>query len=145
TVPLIASGGAGTAAHFTQAALAGADAVLAASVFHFGTLTVAQVKEDMRAAGLPVRQARRAGALERGGAVRPGGDLPRGGPGRPDAVRGVAQRGPARPPRPARDPPVGDRAGPAVRRCAGPRAPPVCHGAGRRHARWLRRAGRRAA
>ncbi len=55
TVPLIASGGAGTAAHFTQAALAGADAVLAASVFHFGTLTVAQVKEDMRAAGLPVR------------------------------------------------------------------------------------------
>ncbi len=55
TVPLIASGGAGTSAHFTQAALAGADAVLAASVFHFGTLTVAQVKEDMRAAGLPVR------------------------------------------------------------------------------------------
>ena len=55
SVPLIASGGAGTAAHFTQAARAGADAVLAASVFHFGTLTVGEVKADMRAAGVPVR------------------------------------------------------------------------------------------
>ena len=55
SVPLIASGGAGTAAHFTQAAQAGADAVLAASVFHFGTLTVCEVKADMRAAGVPVR------------------------------------------------------------------------------------------
>ena len=55
SVPLIASGGAGTAAHFTQAAQAGADAVLAASVFHFGTLTVGEVKADMRAAGVPVR------------------------------------------------------------------------------------------
>jgi len=54
-VPLIASGGAGTAEHFTQAARHGADAVLAASVFHFGTLTVAQVKDEMRAAGLEVR------------------------------------------------------------------------------------------
>ncbi len=55
TVPLIASGGAGAAEHFTQAAQAGADAVLAASVFHFGTLTVGAVKDHMRAAGLPVR------------------------------------------------------------------------------------------
>ncbi|PYG02344.1 cyclase [Georgenia satyanarayanai] len=54
-VPLIASGGAGTAAHFTEAAQAGADAVLAASVFHFGTLTVGDVKAEMRAAGVPVR------------------------------------------------------------------------------------------
>lgn len=57
SVPLIASGGAGTAAHFTQAAQAGADAVLAASVFHFGTLSIAAVKADMHAAGLPVRGA----------------------------------------------------------------------------------------
>lgn len=55
TVPLIASGGAGTAHDFTLAAQAGADAVLAASVFHFGTLTIGQVKDDLRAAGIPVR------------------------------------------------------------------------------------------
>ncbi|WP_127129228.1 imidazole glycerol phosphate synthase subunit HisF [Georgenia sp. SYP-B2076] len=55
TVPLIASGGAGKVEDFTAAARAGADAVLAASVFHFGTLTVGQVKDHMRAAGLPVR------------------------------------------------------------------------------------------
>ena len=55
TVPLIASGGAGTAAHFTAAARAGADAVLAASVFHFGTLSIEDVKADLRAAGLEVR------------------------------------------------------------------------------------------
>jgi len=55
TVPLIASGGAGTAQHFVEAAQAGADAVLAASVFHFGTLTVKQVKDALRAAGLEVR------------------------------------------------------------------------------------------
>lgn len=54
-VPLIASGGAGTAHHFTEAALAGADAVLAASVFHFGTLTINEVKDDMRRAGVAVR------------------------------------------------------------------------------------------
>ncbi len=54
-VPLIASGGAGTPEHFVAAAQAGADAVLAASVFHFGTLTVGQVKDAMRAAGLTVR------------------------------------------------------------------------------------------
>jgi imidazole glycerol-phosphate synthase subunit HisF len=54
-VPLIASGGAGTPQHFVEAALAGADAVLAASVFHFGTLTVGQVKDALRSAGVVVR------------------------------------------------------------------------------------------
>ncbi|MFE4463938.1 imidazole glycerol phosphate synthase subunit HisF [Oerskovia sp. NPDC056781] len=54
-VPLIASGGAGTPEHFAQAAQAGADAVLAASVFHFQTLTIGDVKEHMREAGLLVR------------------------------------------------------------------------------------------
>ena len=54
-VPLIASGGAGTAEHFVEAARAGADAVLAASVFHFGTLSIEQVKQAMRDAGIEVR------------------------------------------------------------------------------------------
>jgi imidazole glycerol-phosphate synthase subunit HisF len=54
-VPLIASGGAGSPEHFVEAALAGADAVLAASVFHFRTLTVGQVKDALRAAGVVVR------------------------------------------------------------------------------------------
>ncbi|MCO7271993.1 MULTISPECIES: imidazole glycerol phosphate synthase subunit HisF [Cellulosimicrobium] len=54
-VPLVASGGAGTPEHFVAAARAGADAVLAASVFHFGALTVAQVKDAMRAQGVEVR------------------------------------------------------------------------------------------
>lgn len=53
--PLIASGGAGTVDHFVQAARAGADAVLAASVFHFRTLTIGEVKDAMRAAGIEVR------------------------------------------------------------------------------------------
>lgn len=55
TVPLIASGGAGTADDFVTAALAGADAVLAASVFHFGTISIAEVKRAMREAGIEVR------------------------------------------------------------------------------------------
>jgi cyclase len=55
SVPIIASGGAGAVEHFAPAVAAGADAVLAASVFHFGTLTVAAVKESLRGAGLPVR------------------------------------------------------------------------------------------
>ena len=46
----IASGGAGAREHFAPAVAAGADAVLAASVFHFGDLTVAEVKDDLRAA-----------------------------------------------------------------------------------------------
>ena len=55
SVPLIASGGAGTPEHFVQAADAGADAVLAASVFHFGAMTIADVKSALRAAGHEVR------------------------------------------------------------------------------------------
>ncbi|WP_062377619.1 imidazole glycerol phosphate synthase subunit HisF [Demequina pelophila] len=55
SVPLIASGGAGTVEHFVEAAKAGADAVLAASVFHFQTLTIGEVKDAMRAAGIEVR------------------------------------------------------------------------------------------
>lgn len=55
-VPIIASGGAGTLDHFAAAALDGhADAVLAASVFHDGVYTVAEVKRAMDAAGVPVR------------------------------------------------------------------------------------------
>ncbi len=54
-VPLIASGGAGTVAHFVEAARAGADALLAASVFHFGVLSVGQVKDALRAASVEVR------------------------------------------------------------------------------------------
>lgn len=55
-VPVIASGGAGHPDHFAEVVLEGdADAVLAASVFHFGELTVRQVKEAMAAAGVPVR------------------------------------------------------------------------------------------
>lgn len=54
-VPLIASGGAGTVEHFVQAADVGVDALLAASVFHFRTLTIAQVKEAVAAAGFTVR------------------------------------------------------------------------------------------
>jgi cyclase len=54
-VPLIASGGAGRLADFAPAVGAGADAVLAASVFHFGDLRIGQVKDALRAAGHPVR------------------------------------------------------------------------------------------
>jgi cyclase len=55
SVPLIASGGAGEAAHFPPAVQAGADAVLAASVFHFGILRIGEVKDALVAAGVPVR------------------------------------------------------------------------------------------
>ncbi|WP_018600136.1 imidazole glycerol phosphate synthase subunit HisF [Mycobacterium sp. 155] len=55
TVPVIASGGAGAAEHFPPAVVAGADAVLAASVFHFRELTIAEVKAAMAAAGITVR------------------------------------------------------------------------------------------
>ncbi|HEX4428454.1 MAG TPA: imidazole glycerol phosphate synthase subunit HisF [Frankiaceae bacterium] len=54
-VPLIASGGAGAVGDFAPAVQAGADAVLAASVFHFGTLRIGEVKAALRDAGLPVR------------------------------------------------------------------------------------------
>ena len=55
SVPVIASGGAGAVEHFAPAVRAGADAVLAASVFHFGELTIGQVKDALRADGQPVR------------------------------------------------------------------------------------------
>lgn len=54
-VPVIASGGAGRAEDFPPAVAAGADAVLAASVFHFGELTIGAVKDALRTAGHPVR------------------------------------------------------------------------------------------
>ena len=54
-VPVIASGGAGQLDHFVAACQAGADAVLAASVFHFGQFSIADVKHGLAAAGLPVR------------------------------------------------------------------------------------------
>ena len=54
-IPVIASGGAGAVEHFPPAVDAGADAVLAATVFHFGTLTIAEVKTGLSTAGHPVR------------------------------------------------------------------------------------------
>ncbi|MDQ2884309.1 MAG: imidazole glycerol phosphate synthase subunit HisF [Actinomycetota bacterium] len=55
TVPVIASGGAGEVGHFPPAVAAGADAVLAASVFHFGQLRIGEVKDGLRQAGVTVR------------------------------------------------------------------------------------------
>lgn len=55
SVPLIASGGAGKLEHFAPAVHAGADAVLAASVFHSGQLTVGEIKEELSRAGVVVR------------------------------------------------------------------------------------------
>jgi cyclase len=55
SVPVIASGGAGALAHFTPAVRAGADAVLAASVFHFGDLRIGEVKQTLREAGIEIR------------------------------------------------------------------------------------------
>ena len=56
SVPVVASGGAGKLNHFVEAFQdGGAHAVLAASVFHYGTFTIRQVKEHLGAAGLPVR------------------------------------------------------------------------------------------
>ena len=57
TVPVVASGGAGALEHFAPAVEAGADAVLAASVFHFGQLRINDVKDALRLAGHPVRVA----------------------------------------------------------------------------------------
>ncbi|MFV0462344.1 MAG: imidazole glycerol phosphate synthase subunit HisF [Nostocoides sp.] len=54
-VPIIASGGAGHLDHFAPAVSAGANAVLAASVFHVGELTIGQVKVELADAGVPVR------------------------------------------------------------------------------------------
>ncbi len=55
SVPVIASGGAGRVEHFAPAVDAGADAVLAATVFHFGTCRISEVKESLAQAGHPVR------------------------------------------------------------------------------------------
>lgn len=55
SVPVIASGGAGRLEHFPPAVDAGADAVLAATVFHFGTLRIGEVKQVLAGAGHPVR------------------------------------------------------------------------------------------
>lgn len=56
SVPVVASGGAGNPAHMAEALTAGkADAVLAASIFHFGAYSIRQVKEELAAAGLPMR------------------------------------------------------------------------------------------
>ncbi|TSD98164.1 imidazole glycerol phosphate synthase subunit HisF [Skermania sp. ID1734] len=54
-IPVIASGGAGAVEHFAPAVQAGADAVLAASVFHFGDMSIGDVKDAMRAEGITVR------------------------------------------------------------------------------------------
>ena len=54
-VPVIASGGAGELEHLTQALRAGADAVLCASIFHYGQHTIAEAKAHLAAAGIPVR------------------------------------------------------------------------------------------
>jgi cyclase len=56
TIPVIASGGAGTLDHMVEALRPGrADAVLAASIFHFGEFRVRQAKDHLQAAGIPVR------------------------------------------------------------------------------------------
>jgi imidazole glycerol-phosphate synthase subunit HisF len=55
SIPVIASGGAGAAEHFPPAVEAGADAVLAATIFHFGKVRVREVKESLAGAGYPVR------------------------------------------------------------------------------------------
>ena len=78
-VPVIASGGAGQLADFAPAAAAGADAVLAASLFHFGAVSIGEVKESLRGAGYPVRRTLRdrgnlgRGNLGRGTLTEPGG------------------------------------------------------------------------
>ncbi|CAB4731056.1 unannotated protein [freshwater metagenome] len=58
SVPVIASGGAGRISDFGDAINAGADAVLAASVFHFGELTISDVKKDLALRGFPIRTSR---------------------------------------------------------------------------------------
>jgi cyclase len=55
TVPVIASGGAGELRHLAEAVMAGADAVLVASIFHYGQHTVAEAKQELATAGVSVR------------------------------------------------------------------------------------------
>lgn len=57
SVPVIASGGAGDLQHLVEALHAGADAVLCASIFHYGRYTVAEAKAHLAASGIPVREA----------------------------------------------------------------------------------------
>src|SRR5207302_7478050 len=60
-VPVVASGGVGTLDHLVEGVLqGGASAVLAASIFHFGEFTIAQAKERLAQAGVPIRQISRA-------------------------------------------------------------------------------------
>jgi cyclase len=54
-VPVIASGGAGELPHLPEAVQAGADAVLCASIFHYGRHSVAEAKRELARAGIPVR------------------------------------------------------------------------------------------
>ena len=54
-LPVVASGGVGNAAHMIEGARAGATGLLAASIFHFGTLSIPGVKQALAAAGLPIR------------------------------------------------------------------------------------------
>jgi cyclase len=63
-VPVIASGGAGTLEHLAEALRAGADAVLCASIFHYGQYTVQQAREYLAAAGIPVREHIPAGGID---------------------------------------------------------------------------------
>lgn len=58
TIPLVASGGVGRLEHLVEGAAAGADAVLAASIFHFGTFRISQAKDVLREAGFDVRPMR---------------------------------------------------------------------------------------
>jgi cyclase len=55
-VPVIASGGVGAPEHMVAGFESGADAVLAASIFHYGTYSVGAVKDHLAAAGVPVRR-----------------------------------------------------------------------------------------
>jgi cyclase len=60
-VPVVASGGVGTLDHLVDGVVqGGASAVLAASIFHFGEFTIAQAKEHLARAGVPIRQISRA-------------------------------------------------------------------------------------
>jgi len=54
SAPVVASGGAGTLSHFAEAVAAGASILLAASVFHFGLISIPELKEYLRAQGIPV-------------------------------------------------------------------------------------------
>jgi cyclase len=74
-VPVIASGGAGTPEHLVDGLRAGADAVLCASIFHFGEYTVPQVKDALAAAGIAVRPSASSGG---GGGAGGGGAAPAG-------------------------------------------------------------------